>query len=152
MPHMQDTKQLRQAMHTAVSVPRVPTFSSLVGALKMGGYQIVPYDLWEDVGNLVRIEDMGEVADINDRPTVGGWALYSNHERSQPHLEFQDRIANDEDRDSTWIIPVNELECIVHADEYYDDFIEIYRLVFRGTESEMRKAVQDLFVALVQNQ
>lgn len=54
-------------------------------------------------------------------------------------------------RPITWVIPCDELECLHEDDPTYNDFVQLSRLTFVGTEHEMRSSIQPLVDAIVQH-
>ncbi len=142
--------EMMNALVAATKYRRVPFFGQLTAGLVMAGFRIVPRDLWDDLARKFDYDDydslpVGSVvlSDIEDGEEWNGFVVRSNHSRSEQHEYWQNTILPEGDGEK-WVIPVDEFECLAKGDEGWSDFVSITRLVFVGSESELRAAVAAL--------
>lgn len=143
---------MRKAMEAALPAPKVPQFAGLVLGLTSAGAKIVPPDLWDGLAEALKEEEvLSERADM-DGEKIGQFTAHTNHDRTENHEIWQPHFVSllqeKAGRKTIWIVPVDELVCMAHGDEYACEFIRITRLSFVGTEREMRAAVKELLEML----
>jgi hypothetical protein len=137
----EEKEDIRAALETAVSVPRVPVFGHYVAHLTMLGSRCVPRGLWAALGGAL-VEVMEGRRDVwHGLEKVGAWEVRKNHFRSESHEEWQ---SGPEFADQPWFVPVEELAYVHLDDGEADDFITITRLTFSGTEAEVYVAAEAL--------
>ncbi len=139
---------MRKAMEAALPAPKVPPFAGLVLGLTSAGAKIVPPDLWDELAEALKEEEVLSERGDMDGEKVGQFEVHTNHDRTENHEvwqpDFVSRLQDKAGRKTVWIVPVDELVCMAYGDEYACEFIEIMRLSFVGTERQMRAAVKEL--------
>ena len=131
------------ALAAAAKTPRIDFFSQLTAGLVANGFTLVPQDLWEALTQKV-LND--ELLDTDDGQMYRGFLVRTNHARSEQHEYWQTTIVPNTEEMSTpaWVIPVDEMVCLAYGDMDACDFVSITRLIFVGTEEELRAAVAAL--------
>jgi hypothetical protein len=135
--------EIREMIRAAANIPVVPFWSQLIACLAMAGAKIVPEDLWDAIGKKLQADvDVVSWCDLK----IDGFKVIENHVRMAAHEVWTiEQIQNfghePNDEKTIWAIPLNELYCLAENNDTVDDMISVYRLLFAGTEEELRTAV-----------
>lgn len=129
-------------MRSVLNIPKVPFEYTLAAGMAMAGFRIVPEDLWDLLSEKLGVcgdeEEEEEDEDfLRTRAEAAGFTFVSNHIRGDAHDVWQGLTLADEFEDGSWFVPINELvgddECAL-----------VSRLMFSGSEEELREAVAKL--------
>ena len=136
--------KIKEMIRAAADVPVIPYWAQLVSGLAMTGAQIVPEDLWDSIGKKLETE-ADELENELEDLKVEGFTIKENHARSEGHetwtVNLVERFTNENPGKTIWAIPVNELICLAQDDLDADDMVSITRMLFAGTEDELRAAI-----------
>jgi hypothetical protein len=140
------------ALAAAAQTPRIHFFGHLTAGLVAAGFTLIPQDLWVELSRKMRND---KLLDTHDKQMYHGFLVRTNHARSEQHEYWQTTIApfafarttyfpQASPNEQTWVIPVDELICLAYGNMDACDFVSITRLLFVGTEEQLRAAVAAL--------
>jgi hypothetical protein len=135
---MTHAEKIREGMKVAATLPKIHFSATLAAHLVMAGFKLVPEDLWDKLSEKLDKIDL-------DLPVAGDFKSEHNHMRSGDHEVWQCCCLPERYEEGTWVIPCDELVEIQYDGEY-SDFVSLTRLMFTGTEEEMRKQVNILIL------
>ena len=144
---MAERDEMLAALAAAAMTPRIHFFGHLAAGLVATGFSLVPQDLWDTLSRKVRAD---ELLDARDKQMYRGFLVRTNHARSEQHEYWQTTILPETKLllppmgGRIWVIPVDELVCLSYGDMDACDFVSVTRLIFVGTEDELRAAVAAL--------
>jgi len=140
---MSQHDEMLSALAAAAKTPRIPFFGQLTAGLVAAGFTLVPQDLWETLTRKVLADELFRT---RDRQQYHGFLFRNNHSRSEQHEYWQTTILPKSQGTlaPAWVIPVDEFVCLAYDDMGACDFVSISRLIFVGTEEQLRAAVAAL--------
>lgn len=135
--------ELTQDLIGLSNIPRVPFWAQLAGGLVMAGWRLIPTDLMPRVAT--RVAQAEDAYAQEDALVEAGWTKHYNHSRGDAHEYWQSRLAEETglNPDECWVIPLDEMICAGDGDDAACDFIGLTRLIFCGSEQEMRDSLAE---------
>jgi hypothetical protein len=137
---MSHHNEILSALAAAAQTPRIPFFGQLAAGLVAAGFTLIPQDLWDVLAQKVLAD---ELSDVRDGQQYYGFLVRDNHTRSEQHEYWQTTILP-KSQETVWVIPVEEFICLSYGEMDACDFVNITRLIFVGTEEQLRAAVASL--------
>jgi len=129
---------IKDALEQSLAVPSVDWFAQLTGQLQMCGAKVIPERHWVKLARW--LNDLEE-----DHKEWGKFKHHENHARTEAHESWQWQTFRHKAEDTDlWIVPIDELICLLYQDDSACDFVSIERLTFEGTEDEMDAAIKEL--------
>lgn len=74
--------EMLAALAAAAITPRMHFFGNLTAGLVAAGFSLVPQDLWDELSQKVRSD---ELLDTHDEQMYHGFLVRTNHSRSESH-------------------------------------------------------------------
>ena len=143
-------RTLKKQFQMAVSLPdQLPLFGQLLAGITFSGARIVPERHWDKLSSwLVSHLDKFDKKAFMRRMSGAGWKVVDNHVRTDQHESWQwftfHKMVEEDSSKIVWVIPKNELICLSDDSTDEDDFCNVCRLVFIGSEDELDEAVEKL--------